>query len=82
MSVRSSARRLIRREPARTIGVIAGFLVLAADLATELSHAVVDVPTWSAALPVIVGFVLRRFVYAPASVELDDADGWDFTQQD
>lgn len=71
---RSHARRLLRREPARTIGAVAGALVLLADLLTELVHLTVDIPTWSAALPVIVGFIIRRFVYAPASVEIDPDD--------
>jgi|FLYL01.1.fsa_nt_gi hypothetical protein len=71
VAVRRLVRRLLRREPARTIGAVAGALVLVADLLTELADATVNVPTWSAALPIIVGFVLRRFVYAPATVEFD-----------
>jgi hypothetical protein len=59
----------MHREPARLLGALAGVLVLVADLVQDLTVEVAEVPTWSAALPVITGFLLRRFVYAPATVD-------------
>lgn len=61
--VKVAVLRLARKEPAVLLGSAAALLAEAASVLE-----VADSPHWTSAVPVLISFIIRRFVYSPAAV--------------